>query len=81
MYSLLTKLDIKKSVGPDGISANFLQEIAAGITNPLTKLFNKSLERLVCFQTIPVFKSGFKIILPISVVQVVAKILEKNVAQ
>ena len=40
---MLCTLDEKKSVGPDGISARFLREIAKEITDPLTTLFNKSL--------------------------------------
>ena len=91
VYSLLNHLDVKKSIGPDGISAKFLREIASEISSPLTKLFNKSLETGVfpnewkhCNVT-SVFKSGFKDnpsnFQPISVVPVVAKILEKPVAQ
>jgi len=91
VYSLLNHLDVKKSIGPDGISAKFLREIASEISSPLTKLFNKSLETGVfpnewkhCNVT-SVFKSGFKDnpsnFQPISVVPVVAKILEKLVAQ
>ena len=41
---MLCALDEKKAVGPDGLSARFLKEIADEITVPLTKLFNKSLE-------------------------------------
>ena len=91
VFSMLKNLDVKKSVGPDGISARFLKEIAAEITNPLTKLFNKSLETGVfpCewkrSNVTPVFKSGSRdnpgYFRPISVVPVVAKILEKLVAQ
>ena len=44
VFSMLSKLDVKKSVGPDGFSARFLKDVAAEITDPLTKLFNKSLE-------------------------------------
>ena len=64
VYSLLCALDVKKAVGPDGLSARFLKEIAKEITVPLTKLFNKSLETGVfpsdwkhCNVT-PVHKSG-----------------------
>ena len=39
--SLWKDLDVKKSVGPDSISAKFLREIAAEITGPLSKLFIK----------------------------------------
>ena len=91
VYSLLCALDEKKAVGPDGLSARFLREIAGEITVPLTILFNKSLETGVfpgdwkrCNVT-PVHKSGpvdnpgnFR---PISVVPMAAKLLEKIVAQ
>jgi len=35
---------VRKSVGPHGISARFLKEIAKTVAEPLTKLFNKSLQ-------------------------------------
>jgi len=76
---------MKKSVGPNGISAKFLKEIAGEISGPLTKLFNKSLETDVLpsewkrRDVTPVFKSGSKDnrcnLHPISVVPIVAKIL------
>ena len=91
VYSMLCALDEKKAVGPDGLSARFLKEIANEITVPLTKLFNKSLETGIfpndwkhCNVT-PVHKSGSKDspgnFRPISVVPVAAKMLEKIVAQ
>jgi len=91
VYSLLTHLDVKKSVGPDSISAKFFNKIAEEISGPLTKLFNKSPETGVfpskwkpCNVT-PVFKSGSKDnpynFHPISVVPIVAKTLEKLLAQ
>ena len=91
VYSMLCALDEKKAVGPDGLSARFLKEIAEEITVPLTKLFNKSLE-IGAFPSdwkhcnvTPVHKSGPKDnpsnFRPISVVPVAAKMLEKIVAQ
>ena len=44
VLSLLSRLDIRKSVGPDGLSARFLKEVAEQIVTPLTKIYNKSLE-------------------------------------
>ena len=43
VMSLLKKLDVRKSVGPDGFSASFLKQIAPEIIFPLTLLYNKSL--------------------------------------
>ena len=40
--AMLSALDVRKSVGPDGISARFLKEIAEVVAEPLTKMFNKS---------------------------------------
>ena len=87
---LLKNLDEKKSVGPDGLSARFLKEVSDEIVDPLTKLYNKSLQTGVfpnewkhCNVT-PVHKGGASDIpgnyRPISVVPVVAKVLEKIVA-
>ena len=36
VLSLLNKLDVRKSVGPDGISARFLKEVAESVAAPLT---------------------------------------------
>ena len=62
VLSLLNKLDVRKSVGPDGISARFLKEVAESVAAPLTKLYNKSLETGVvpnkwkCSNVTPVHK-------------------------
>ena len=90
VLSLLKKLDVRKSVGPESLSAHFLKEVAEPIAAPLTKLYNKSLESGIvpnqwkCSNVTPVHKGGscgnpgnFR---PISVVPVVAKIFEKIVA-
>ena len=90
ILSLLSHLDVRKSVGPDGLSARFLKEAAEQIVSPLTKIYNKSLVSGVvpqdwkCSNVTPVHKGGpcndpgnFR---PISVVPIVAKILEKVVS-
>jgi len=41
--SMLTKLNIWKSTGPDDLSAHFLQKTADCIAIPLTTIYNKSL--------------------------------------
>jgi len=87
---LLQHLDVRKSVGPDGLSSRFLKEVAEQILIPLTKIFNESLksgnvpQAWKCSNVTPVHKSGssddpgnFR---PISVVPVTAKILEKIVS-
>ena len=87
---LLSNLDIKKSTGPDGISALFLQQVAEEVATPPTFLYNKSLESgLVPMawkksNVTPVYKGGktddpgnYR---PISVVPIVAKVFEKMVA-
>ena len=87
---MLQHLDFQKSTGPDGLSALFLREAASMIAEPLTKLYNASLKSA----SIPndwkqsnvtvIHKSGptndpsnFR---PISVVPIIAKVLEKLVA-
>ena len=90
MFHLLQHLDIQKSTGPDGISARFLREVAVEIAEPLTYLYNYSLKS----GSIPsdwkqsnvtaVYKSGpcgdpsnYR---PISVVPIIAKLLERLIA-
>ena len=90
VLSHLQSLDLKKSTGADGLSARFLKEIAVEITSPLTQLYNISLLTGVFpsdwkhSHITPVHKGGpfddpsnFR---PISVVPVLAKILEKIVS-
>ena len=90
VISLLKKLDVKKSTGPDGLSASFLKQVAEEIAVPLTYLYNKSLstgsfpEGWKKSNVTPVHKGGstddpgnYR---PISVVPIVAKILEKIIA-
>ena len=90
VLSALRDLDIKKSAGPDGISALFLRQTAEIIAEPLTLIYNHSLNTGTVplawkrSNVTPVYKGGdtenpgnFR---PISVVPVVAKVLEKMVA-
>lgn len=88
--SLLHHLDVRKSVGPDGLSARFLKVVAEQIVTPLTKIYNKSLESGVvpqswkCSNVTPVHKGGSHNdpgnFWSISVVPIVAKILERIVS-
>ena len=90
VLSLLTKLDTRKSTGPDDLSALFLQRVAECIVVPLTLIYNKSLKTGTVpsawkkSNVTPVHKGGdtddpgnYR---PISVVPIVAKILEKIIA-
>ena len=87
---MLQHLDTQKSTGPDGISAGFLKEVAIEIAEPLTHLYNFSLQS----GSIPrdwkqsnvtaVYKHGPREdpsnCRPIFVVPIIAKVLEKLVA-
>ena len=45
MFRYLSALDVCKSAGPDGLSAQFLKEIAAEIAVALAHLCNLSLKQ------------------------------------
>lgn len=86
----LSKLDVTKSTGPDGLSATFLRAVADVIVIPLTSLYNQSLRDGVVptswkqSSITPIHKGGShddpSNYRPISVVPIVAKILEKIVS-
>ena len=86
----LRKLDVRKATRPDGISARFLRSAAEKLANPLTYIFNLSLQSGTIpsawkrSNVTPVHKGGscddpgnFR---PISVVPVTAKFLEKLIS-
>ena len=90
VFSLLSKLNARKSAGPDNFSALFLQRVSECISVPLTNIYNYSLKTGTVpsawkrSNVTPVHKGGdtddpgnYR---PISVVPIVAKILEKIVA-
>ena len=90
VLSHLKSLDTRKSAGPDNLSARFLKDIAHEIAAPLTSLFNFSLQHGTFpaawkqSNITPIYKGGpvddpsnYR---PISVVSVIAKILEKIVS-
>ena len=83
-------MDTIKATGPDGLSACFLKEISNEIAEPLTALYNESLQTGVIplewkkSHITPMHKGGsaddatkYR---PIAVVSVVVKVLEKIVA-
>ena len=61
---LISKLDINKSTGPNGIPTKILQLIKPIPSEPLSKIFNNSIltgqyiEKLKFAKTIPIFKKG-----------------------
>ena len=83
----LDSLDTNKSTGPDNISPRLLKELRQEILQPLTALFNKSLqlqkvpEDWKLANVTPIFKKGDKSVplnyRPISLTSVAGKILEK----
>ena len=88
---LLLTLDVNKATGPDGLSARLLREAAPVISDPLSKLFNMSLNRgklprdWKCANITPVYKNGGKEYVsnyrPISLTSLVVKTLEKLVTR
>ena len=90
VLSQLLTLDIRKSVGPDGISARLMKEVAAEIASLLVYIFNKSLQdgcvprMWKCSSVTPVHKGGSVVDpsnnRPISVISVAAKVFEKLTA-
>lgn len=44
VFEQLRKLDAKKGAGSDGVPSLFLKSCAAGLTEPITHIFSKSLE-------------------------------------
>ena len=90
VFRHLCSLDVSKSTGPDGLSAHYLKEIAVEIVVPLTYLYNRSLQQGIVPQVwkrshITLVHKGSSLdepsnFRPISVVSVVAKILEKIVS-
>ena len=86
----LQHLDTRKSTGLDGISALFLKMVASEVADPLTFIFNQSLQTGIVpsawkySNVTPVHKGGDKSnpgnFRPISVVPVAAKVLERLIA-
>ena len=86
---LLTRLDVSKLSGPDGISAKILKHTAIGIAPSVTQLFNFSIKNgrvprdWKLSTVVPITKSGrshspnnYR---PISLLSVLSKVLEKHI--
>jgi hypothetical protein len=89
VYNVLTKLDINKANGPDGIATIIYKNCAKTLCESLTLLFNLSLSKGIIPQEwkkaniVPVFKKGNKSDIsnyrPISLLPIVGKVLERCV--
>ena len=89
VYEYLSKLDVSKASGPDGMSAKMLKETAQSITPAVTKLFNISItvrelpsdwkHALIT----PIPKSNESSIVsnyrPISILSILSKVLERHI--
>ena len=86
----MQSLNVSKAAGPDGISGLFLKAVASDIAIPLSTIYNKSIQTGSVprawkrSNVTPFYKGGdvnhpgnFR---PISVVSIVAKVLEKMIA-
>jgi hypothetical protein len=84
---IVSNLKNSKGIGLDGFSTTVVKKVITQISEPLTKIFNKSLEtgvfpqKLKLAKVIPVYKTEDKLLVnnyrPISVLPVFSKILEK----
>ena len=89
VYKIIKNMKTNSACGPDLISAKILKKYAEYLVTPLTHLFNCSLangifpSKLKAANVTPIFKAGQKSdpsnYRPISVLNVLAKILEKIV--
>ena len=65
---LISKLDVNKSNGPNGLPTKILLLIKSILSEPLSKIFNNSIltdqyvEKLKFAKTIPIFKKGARIL-------------------
>ncbi|KAF2345236.1 Reverse transcriptase domain [Trinorchestia longiramus] len=79
--------NVDKSTGPDGLGPRILIETAEAISEPLTNIFNQSLETGIVLEdwkwvnVTPIFKKGNKQIpnnyRPISLTSIISKIIER----
>ena len=90
IWAVIQTIKPKQSRGPDGISNHLLKHIAEEISKPLATIINKSLKEgtvpkeMKIAKIIPLFKKGQKEQMsnyrPISLLNVISKILEKVVS-
>ena len=88
---ILSKLNISKSPGPDGISSRLLKLASPAVANTLAKIFNISIESGTFPEdwkkanVVPIYKKGakddFRNYRPVSLCSTVGKIMERIVAK
>ena len=88
---ILSKLNISKSPGPDGISSRLLKLASPAVANTLAEIFNISIESgtfpedLKKANVVPIYKKGakddFRNYRPVSLCSTVGKIMERIVAK
>lgn len=89
VYSIVQKLDSKKSAGHDGVGARIVKKTICNIVTPLVSIFNTSFltgtvpNNLKIAKVIPIFKKDnpelFSNYRPVSVLTIISKILERLV--
>lgn len=85
----LSKLNVNKNGGPDGIPSFFINELKTELSTPLSKIFNKSLSigifpgKFKESYITPIFKSGTKSDVtnyrPVNILNTFSKVFEKLV--
>jgi hypothetical protein len=88
--NIVNDMDPKNSSDINGMTMKMVKEVKFEIAVPLVHIFNLSMtegifpEKLKCSRTVPIFKAGNPLLCdnyrPISLLSVIAKILEKFVA-
>ena len=91
VFDLLRKINPHKSYGPDNIHPRFVRDMASLLAQPLSLLFNRSLEEgnipkeMKRARVVPLFKGGTKNdpnnYRPISILSVFGKVLEGYVSR
>ena len=87
--NIIKTLPVNKATGPDNLPAKLLRHVASVISSPVTHIINQSLRTGIipsewkCARVTPIFKGGDKACMenyrPISVIPILAKIMEKIV--
>ena len=85
--TIIKNLSLNKATGPDNLPAKLLKPVASIIASPITHILNQSFRtgsvprQWKCARVTPIFKGGDKTCMenyrPISVIPILAKIMEK----